>query len=316
MGKISLVLPVYNEGVILQEVLAKYVSDLKNLKTPYEVIVVNDGSNDATNDILLQYAKLNRYLRVVTLDGRYGKQAAITAGMDASDPDSDMVILADIDILNPVGIIKKLVEEFHEKNCAILYARREHDGRMKAKRRFADRMVGVGIKIFGLQGKYTGKTNIALYSRAAADVIIALPNRNAFLRTMDNWVGWDITYTTYAKAYTEHEHRRKMHESKTRHREQFAKTHNVKRDNIREHSASVDVAWGMLFAGIILIIAAIIIAVLSVGQAWVYILFWLGAVALFCIAYMFWVHSILVKHIGLMHTTMTKQIYVVKDVIN
>jgi len=311
MGKISLILPVYNEGVILQEVLAKYITDLKQIGTPYEVIVVNDGSTDGTDDILLNASKLNRAVRVVNLDGRYGKQAAITAGMDAADKNSVAIMLADVDILNPIGILGKVVDEYKQGN-PMVYAKRECYGAGKVRERINHRAVKLGAKFFGVDGSYTGKVNIALYSRSVADVIIALPNRNKFLRAMDNWLGWQIKYIDYASGYNKAEEKAKIKESVVRQKIKGPQA----RDRVREHTTSVDLCYGFIAATLIMVILGLYFA-LGTDFAWGWqLMVWLVGVCCAGLAFTLYTRAILIKRVGLVHTVNTDRIYYIKNVIN
>jgi len=318
MGKISLVLPVYNEAAILQEVLAKYITELKSLSTKYEIIAVNDGSTDGTEKILLDNAKLNRNLRIINLDGRYGKQAAITAGMDAFADDAEVVLLADVDILNPVGTLKRIVGEYKKGNKPIVYARRDNMGSSSPKTIINECVISFGTKLFGLDGKYTGKVHIELYSRPVAEVIRALPERNKFVRAMDNWVGWDISYVTYPSGYNKIEEKYKIKEAAARHKrnaKQHKKVDN-NRDKKREHTASVDLCYGFLLAALLMLVGAIVVAALGLDIIWIHIVTWMAAILLTLVAGMFYVRAVLVKRVGLLHSARTEHIYVIRNVIN
>jgi len=314
MGKISLILPIYNEAAILQEVLTKYFADLKTTGFNYEIIAVNDGSTDGSLDILKSFAKLNRSLRVLTLDGRWGKQAAINAGMDAADDDSVAVILADVDIGNPLGIIKRIVDEFQHGE-KIVYARRDKHGSNASRMLISDAVVKFSARLFGIEGKYTGKAHIALYSRAVADVIIALPDRNKFLRAMDNWVGWKIKYINYAPAYTKIEHQHKVAELKQKTARSGVKL--TPRDKVREHTASLDYAYGFLACALIMLILGIVLAAgVFVAAFWVYLVIWAFFIISLFSAFLFACRGMLIKRVGILHSEKTTKIYVIESVIN
>lgn len=298
----------------MQEVLTKYFADLKSTGFAYEIIAVNDGSTDGSLDILKSNAKLNRSLRVINLDGRWGKQAAINAGMDAADEKSAALILADIDVGNPLGIIKRIVDEFRggEK---IVYARREKHGSDAFKMRVSDALVKRSARFFGVDGKYTGKTHISLFSRAVADVIVALPERNKFLRAMDNWAGWNIKYINYAAAYTKIEHRHKVAESKQKAVKSGIK--NTSRDRVREHTPSIDYFIGFIVCAVLMLALGIVMAInIFDTEIWMHLVAWLAFVFSVLLAFVFYSRAILIKRVGILHSTKTKKIYVVKNVLN
>ena len=302
----------------MQQVLNKYLEEFKKLGVPYEIVVVNDGCTDGSEEILLETSKLNRVLRIINLDGRHGKQAAITAGMQAIAPDSEVVILADIDILNPVGILKILLDEY-AKGEKIVYARREHYGFDRIRMKLNDRMVKIGARIFGVEGKYTGKTNATLFARPVADVIIALPDRNKFARTMDNWLGWKIKYIEYASGYNKTEERNKLaaaHKAAVT-RPQVKSHKPIYRDKVREHSASIDICYGLLAMAGVFVILGIVLAV-GVFNAvyWIQLIVWLGVILVLAIALMFYMRAILIKRVGIIHGKKTEKIYTIKSVVN
>lgn len=328
--RVSLVLPIYNEQLELAEVLAKYVADLKQCKKifeeksdkkpdgksaasfAYEIIAVNDGSDDGTLGILLSAAKLNRNLRVINLDGRWGKQAAINAGMEAAK--GDAVILADIDILNPVGILQRMLQE-HLRGSKIVYAERERFGFEAVKNSWSNAFVRFSAGLFGISGRYTGRTNVMLFARDVVDVINALPHKNKLLRTMDTWIEWEIKHITYASGYNKQEEQSKrkaaIEQLKGRGKEPPA------RSNIREHSASR--AYGNIFSWLAIFVLAVSVVFLfaldfDIGY---HILLWSMSLILAFISLMFYCRAALIKRIGVIHSSkFTDEIYQIKNIIN
>ena len=107
MGKISLLLPVYNEQVILKDVLAKYIADLENIRLKkqyqWEIIAVDDCSDDESRLIMLDFARQYQNFRIVTLAERVGKHSAVTAGLSVAT--GDLILMAEIDLQNPLGFL-------------------------------------------------------------------------------------------------------------------------------------------------------------------------------------------------------------------
>jgi hypothetical protein len=266
---------------------------------------------------LLAAAKLNRHLKVINLDGRYGKQAAITAGMDAADKAGAAVILADIDILNPVGVLGQIIERL-DKGAKMVYARRENFGFDRVKAAGSDICVKIGAKLFGVDGFYTGKANIAAYSRPVADVILALPERNKFLRTMDNWVGWGIDYMGYASGYNKTEERNILAAAKKT-AEQTPMVRGRKpleRDKVREHTSSIDFTWGFLAAALTTFVMGIVLAAVENAEAWAHLIVWLSFVLLLCLAFMYYTRAVLIKRVGVIHSVRMAHVYTIKNIIN
>ncbi|MDR0461954.1 MAG: glycosyltransferase [Christensenellaceae bacterium] len=317
MQKISLVLPIYNEVAILQQVLTKYITDLKNTKLDFEIIAVNDGCTDGSEDILRELARLNRNLKVITLKGRFGKQATITAGMDAADKKSDVVMLADIDIANPVGILGQTAARVlnGEKIC---HARRENNGFNRIKALYSDIWTSLGTKLYGLDGKYTGKANIAAYSRDVADVINAIPANNKYLRTMRPWTGWTVDYLTYASGYNQKEQENVEAAAKeSAEKSPMIKGHkSLKRDKVREHTASVDYMWGLVAGTLLMFVFAIVFSTAVKVPSWIFLIVWLVFIMMLFLTFIMNLRAVLIKRIGVINRASDVQIYEVESVIN
>ena len=314
--KISLVVPVYNEQIELAEVLAKYIKDLKTVcgakgHRTYEIIAVNDGSSDDSVKMLREAARLNRNLRVINFDARYGKQAAVTAGMEAAV--GDCVILADVDILNPVGIIERVVEEFLDGE-QIVHAYRERSGFDRIQNAWSEGFVRFASGMFGIEGQYVGRPRVALYSRNVVDIMALLPAKNKLLRSMDTWVGYRIKGIMYASGYDKNEEKAKLKQAKERFEKQGGDV--VQRSKVREHTSSLLYARTFVLLTLVLIVAAIVF--LAFGRlGFVYHFFlWIIIVFMGIVSVMFLARAVLIKRVGTIHSRRTLEIYNIKNIIN
>ncbi|MCL2622012.1 MAG: glycosyltransferase, partial [Firmicutes bacterium] len=197
--KISLVVTAYNEQFYFSEVMDKYLGDLNGCGHDYEVVLVNDGCTDQTGQYMNTLAQSNKKIKVIALDKRYGKQAGITVGMAYTT--GDVVVLADIDSTNPVGILNKVIAEYDAGN-KIVYAYKEDKKGKSAPDYLYEKAVGFFAKFYKLNGVYTPQPNIAAYDRNVVDVINEIPEKNKLLRVMDNWVEWEIKQISYPVSIT------------------------------------------------------------------------------------------------------------------
>jgi glycosyltransferase involved in cell wall biosynthesis len=311
MGKISLVLPVYNEQLVIREVLKKYIDDLENtrktLDYAWEIIAVDDGSSDETHLIMLRFAKEFRNFKVVTLNGRYGKHAAVTAGFAVAT--GDAVLVADIDLLNPAGIFTKIVKEWKDTKAPIIHGYREFIAGEKRKAVMDDFSVRLATKLFLIDGYYNGRVNIALYNDDVADVIRLNPTKNKYMRAMDNWVGWESKEIWFASEYSRDEIIEKTEKLKRRHGRII-----LPRDRGRENSPSK--IYGFLFA----FFAIVALAFAAVTIPWnveMYTIgmFLIGAV-LTLLSLLFFLRSVLLKRIGVINYAAGEIIYEIKSILN
>jgi glycosyltransferase involved in cell wall biosynthesis len=309
--KVSLILPIYNEQLALGEVLTRYIADLKSITPDYEIIAVNDGSSDGSGEFLLEAARLNRKLRVINLDGRFGKQAAINAGMEAAK--GDCVILADVTLRNPLGILKRVYGEITGGEN-IVYAYREREGADAFKNSLSNAFTRFAIGFFGVDGRYTGRAHVMAYTRSVIDVLVALPNKNKLLRTMDNWVGWNVAQIEYPAETTKAGAQKKEAAVAEKFKKLGQET--PQRSRVREHTASQHYAYAFVIMALIVLGSAITMLAVG-GVEFMYHFFaWLTFVAISFVAVILFARAAVIKRVGIIHCKSTTHIYTIKNVIN
>ncbi|MCL2587485.1 MAG: glycosyltransferase [Firmicutes bacterium] len=315
--KISLIMPVYNEQEILGEVIAKYKTDLvqtvKNLGgTGYEFIAINDGCSDNSVEVMGAEAKLNSNFKIVNFDQRYGKEAAIAAGFEMAT--GDVVLVADVDLLNPLGVLERLVEEYVD-GSNIVYGYRERIGKEARKDWISDLFVRMGTKIFQIEGQYMGKANVMLFSRPVADILREFPERNKMMRMMNSWSGFEIAIMGYASNYTKQEVKRKIAEAKALDKRQG--NPQVIRSKAREHTPSKIYAITGLLMAVAFIMGWVALDMFmdNLSLWWHLVLCFILIIIILC-SLMFMARSVMIKRIGTLHNKEDSVMYVVKGVVN
>ncbi|MDR1917881.1 MAG: glycosyltransferase [Christensenellaceae bacterium] len=312
--KVSLILPIYNEQLILETVLEKYIADLQDIQertdAKWEVIAVDDGSGDKTPAILIKFAKKYRNFKVITLDGRYGKQAAITAGFGVAD--GDVVMIADIDLLNPKGVLSQIYKAYQNGKNPIVHGYREFIANEKRDAVISDFFTRLATKLFWIPGRYNGKIQVALYSSDVADIIRSQPTKNKYMRTMNNWVGYEIKEVWFLSEYNRTELKEKMAELKYRQSE-FAPVF-VPRDKGREHTATR--IYALLF--MVLAIFAFVFAIVTMKHsvlAYCFAMVGLGVV-LWIFSALFFLKSMLLKRVGILKYKNGETLYEIRSILN
>ena len=151
--QLSVVVPIYNEQGSIRPLFARLFSVLDNLGSSFEVVAVDDGSNDATPAILGEETRRRDALRVLTLDRNCGQHAAICTGFEAAR--ADWIVTLDADLQNPPEEIPRLVEALragHDFVGTIRRVRRDTRFRRVASRLngvITRRVSGVNIGDFG-----------------------------------------------------------------------------------------------------------------------------------------------------------------------
>ena len=311
MGKISLVLPVYNEQVILKEVLTKYITDLENIRMKHqyqwEIIAVDDGSEDESRLIMLEFARQYQNFRIVTLTERVGKHTAVTAGLSVAN--GDLVLTAEIDIQNPVGFLQGLVQEHLKSGTPIIYGYRQFNGWRRRKALMTDRITRMACRLFVLDGYFNGIVNAELYTADVVAVLRDNPAKTKYMRTMNNWVGWETKEYWYASEYTDDE--AKMHLERLR-----KKSRNYKSFKKHGHVAPVNIWWGLLY--ILLSAVFFAIGIASVSSAPIILLWVVFTLAFGCLvlALMSFLRALLLSRIGKVKYYPGEVIFTIKNILN
>jgi dolichol-phosphate mannosyltransferase len=107
MKKISIVISVFNEESNIHE-LVKEINKNKISKYEYEIIFVNDGSSDASEDIISNICKSNQEYKLLSFTKNYGHEMAMSAGMDLSS--GDAVIFMDADLQHPPKMMNRMIQ--------------------------------------------------------------------------------------------------------------------------------------------------------------------------------------------------------------
>ena len=184
---ISLVVPVYNESGVVEIFLDKISSVLAKIDYKYEIIFINDGSTD---DTLLELERIYegyKNIRIVSFSRNFGKEAAISAGLDYSH--GDALIPIDVDMQDPPELIIDFIK-FWQDGYDVVYGIREDRTLDSIGKRITSQLF---YAVFNKISKTKIPYNVGDYrliDRKVIDVVKALPERNRFMKGLFSWVGF------------------------------------------------------------------------------------------------------------------------------
>ncbi len=188
--EISVIVPLYNESAGIEHLFARLTSVLEELQTSYEIICINDGSQDDTLSKLIEFWQRNPSIKIVNLSRNFGKEIALTAGIDYAS--GAAVIPIDADLQDPPELIVKLIAKWREGYDVVYGTRRSRQGETWLKRISATafyqtigRMSHVPIPA------NTG--DFRLLDRQVVEAIKKLPERTRFMKGLFAWVGYRQT---------------------------------------------------------------------------------------------------------------------------
>ncbi|MFT3895958.1 MAG: glycosyltransferase family 2 protein [Anaerolineales bacterium] len=191
--KIDIVIPVFNEEGVVEQTHANLRAVIDSLPYAFSVYYVDDGSKDRTAESLAGLAKTDQ--RVVTLEfsTNFGHQAALTAGLDASQ--GDFVISMDADGQHPPEMIPEMIKLF-EQGYDIIQAQRIDEQGRSFKQTTSSTFYTLINKISGTQ-MIPGAADFRGMSRQAVDALKAMPEYHRFLRGMVSWIGYKSIILPY-----------------------------------------------------------------------------------------------------------------------
>lgn len=195
--KISLVVPVFNE----EEAIPLFYQSVRKFKLfehiDVEIVFVNDGSSDTTEEIISSLAINDPKVKAVNFTRNFGKEPALFAGLEAAT--GDVIIPIDVDLQDPIDVIPHLLNKWQDGADVVLAKRmdRQCDGRMK--RKTAEWFYRVHNKI----SKPAIEENVGdfrLMTREVVENIKLLPERNLFMKGILSWVGGNVAIVEYSRA--------------------------------------------------------------------------------------------------------------------
>ncbi len=191
---LSVIVPFYNEEEVIYSFIQRTTSVLDTLPFDSEILLVNDGSSDATLDILKRFQESDPRLIIIDLSRNFGKEIAMTAGLDFSK--GDAVVIIDADLQDPPELIPELIEKW-QSGFDVVYAKRISRKGETALKKFTSKTFYRVIKRLSRVPIPEDTGDFRLMNRRAVDAIISLRERNRYMKGIFAWVGYSQTAVLY-----------------------------------------------------------------------------------------------------------------------
>jgi len=194
---LSVVVPCYNEAEVLPRFHARLRPVMEAVGDAWEVLYVNDGSRDGTLAAMLaiQEADPSR-VSVLNLARNFGKEAALTAGLDHAAATGAVVVI-DVDLQDPPEVIPDLVRAWREGFDVAYAQRRARAGESWTKRATAAAFYRVMERLGGKVRMPRDTGDFRLMSRRALDAMLTMRERHRFMKGLFAWVGFPSTPVPY-----------------------------------------------------------------------------------------------------------------------
>jgi len=196
--KISLLVAAYNEEASLPTLHARLTAAIKDIHAEFEILYVDDGSTDNTWALLEQMAQSDERIAILRLSRNFGKEAALTAGLDHVSPDSNALIVMDADGQDPPELIPEFIAKWREGFDVVYGTRSEREGESWLKRATSAAFYRVINSLSNIAiPADTG--DFRLLSRNVLDALAQMGERQRFMKGLFAWVGYKQTPLHYTR---------------------------------------------------------------------------------------------------------------------
>ncbi len=185
--RLSIVVPVFNEESVLAEFHRQLADVLNKLPAQSEIIYVNDGSTDGTLHQIHRLRAEDQRISIVDLSRNFGKEIAMTAGLDHAG--GDAVVVIDADLQDPPELILQMIEQW-QKGYDVVYAQRiSRAGESAVKKTTAHLFYRIMQKLSRVNIPRDAG-DFRLLSRRAVDALSGLREQHRFMKGLFAWIGY------------------------------------------------------------------------------------------------------------------------------
>ena len=194
--KLSIVIPCYNEEETIRPFLAatQIIEDQMAEEVAFDYIFVNDGSKDATLEVLRQVSKEFDNVHYLSFSRNFGKEAGLLAGLETAD--GDLVTVMDADLQDPPEMLIDMYQKIQEGYDVVGTRRVDRKGEPAIRSFFARLFYKIMSSVSDTE-MVDGARDFRLMTRQVVDSILQLNEVNRFSKGIFAWVGYNVTYLPY-----------------------------------------------------------------------------------------------------------------------
>ena len=194
--ELSIIVPVYNEELIIEELQRRMVAAAEAITTNYEIIFVNDGSKDGSLLKLKAACDLNPRLHYISFSRNFGHQIAISAGMDYSR--GEAIVTIDCDLQDPPELIPEMYGEY-QKGYKVIYAKRS---KRKGESFFKLITAKMFYRLMARLVSFEIPLDVGDFRMISRDVLVYLKKMkeyDKYIRGQIAWLGFRSTYVMFER---------------------------------------------------------------------------------------------------------------------
>lgn len=191
--QLSVVVPCFNEAEVLGTFHTALLTVLEGLGTPFEICYVDDGSGDATRELLAALALRDERVHYTAFSRNFGKEAAMLAGLRMSR--GAAVVIMDADLQHPPELIPRMLE-LHRHGYDQVIPRRDRVGEGVVRSTMSHTYYALVRRCMDVE-LIDGSGDFRLLSRRAVESVLSLPESNRFSKGIFSWIGFDTVSFRY-----------------------------------------------------------------------------------------------------------------------
>jgi len=193
---LSVIIPVYNEEAVLDELIRRTLPAIESFTNDYEIIFVDDGSTDGSLKKLLSFRSQNPKIKILSLSRNFGHQAAYTAGLEHAA--GDLIAMMDADLQDPPELLAEMYRKITEEKLDAVYGRKT--GRKGKKRRnFFMYLFHLIFKNIVEINNIENAGNFSMMTRKVVEAILSMKEKIRYLPGMRSFVGFRQGYVDYVR---------------------------------------------------------------------------------------------------------------------
>jgi len=192
----SVVVPLYNEELVITESYKRIKKVMEHTDENYEIIFINDGSKDKTEHLVRFICQNDPRIKLINFSRNFGHQAAITAGMNNAR--GEAVIVIDADLQDPPEVMLEMIKKWKEGYQVVYAKRTEREGETWLKK-FTAKIFYRALKSMTTVDIPVDTGDFRLLDRRVCDALKSLPEKNRYVRGLVSWLGFKQTYVEFVR---------------------------------------------------------------------------------------------------------------------